>query len=109
MKLELRGNDERYIVEQSLLNLFPGEKPVYEPITPEDDTWAVVSVQEEPSQCHVKVELSFGGKSAPPRHRPVLFPGSPGRHRRHASLGHAHRRAARQARHLGIGGGEDPR
>ena len=65
MKLELRGNDERYIVEQSLLNLFPGEKPVYEPITPEDDTWAVVSVQEEPSQCHVKVELSFGGKSAP--------------------------------------------
>lgn len=65
MKLELRGNDERYIVEQSLLNLFPGEKPVYGPITPEDDTWAVVSAQEEPSQCHVKVELSFGGKSAP--------------------------------------------
>lgn len=65
MKLELRGNDERYIVEQSLLNLFPGEKPVYEPITQEDDTWAVVSVQEEPAQCHVTVELSFEGKSAP--------------------------------------------
>ena len=32
MKLELRGHDERYIVEQSLLNLFPGQLPVYEPI-----------------------------------------------------------------------------
>ena len=65
MKLVLQGNDERYIVEQSLLNLFPGQLPVYEPITSEDDTWAVVSVQEEPSQCHVTVELSFEGKSAP--------------------------------------------
>ena len=65
MKLVLQGNDERYIVEQSLLNLFPGQLPVYEPITPEDDTWAVVSVQEELSQCHVTVELSFEGTSAP--------------------------------------------
>lgn len=41
MKLVLQGNDERYIVEQSLLNLFPGQLPVYEPITSEDDTWAL--------------------------------------------------------------------
>ena len=36
MKLVLNGHDERYIVEQSLMNLFPGELPVYEPILPED-------------------------------------------------------------------------
>ena len=34
MKLLLQGHDERYTVEQSLLNLFPGELPVYEPILP---------------------------------------------------------------------------
>ena len=27
MKLEFHGHDERYIVEQSLMNLFPLEKP----------------------------------------------------------------------------------
>ena len=37
MKLVFRGHDERYVVEQSLMNLFPGELPVYEPITPGDD------------------------------------------------------------------------
>ena len=31
MKLVFRGHDERYVVEQGMLNLFPGEKPVYEP------------------------------------------------------------------------------
>ena len=34
MKLEFHGHDERYTVEQSLLNLFPGELPVYETIRP---------------------------------------------------------------------------
>ena len=34
MKLEFRGHDERYTVEQSLLNLFPGELTVYEPVRP---------------------------------------------------------------------------
>ena len=29
MKLILQGHDERYTVEQSLLNLFPGELPEY--------------------------------------------------------------------------------
>ena len=65
MKLELRGHDERYVVEQSLMNLFPGEKPVYEPILPGDDTWAIVSLQEEESRCHVTVELSCRGKALP--------------------------------------------
>ena len=65
MKLELRGHDERYVVEQSLMNLFPGEKPVYEPILPGDDTWAIVSLREEESRCHVTVELSYRGKDLP--------------------------------------------
>ena len=47
MKLVLKGHDERYVVEQGMLNLFPGERPVYEPIGPEDDTWARVSLRVE--------------------------------------------------------------
>ena len=31
MKLELIGHDEKYAVEQSLLTLFPDERPVYGP------------------------------------------------------------------------------
>ena len=63
MKLVLNGHDERYIVEQSLMNLFPGEKPVYEPILPEDDTWSVISLQEDADHCHVAVELCWQGKT----------------------------------------------
>ena len=37
MKLELRGHDERYVVEQSLMNLFPGEKPEYPEGEPEGE------------------------------------------------------------------------
>jgi len=65
MKLVLNGHDERYIVEQSLMNLFPGELPVYEPITPEDDTWAVISLREDADRCHVTTELSYHGKALP--------------------------------------------
>ena len=65
MKLVLQGHDERYVVEQSLMNLFPGELPVYEPILPGDDTWAIISLREEDSRCHVTVELSIHGKAAP--------------------------------------------
>jgi len=65
MKLVLNGHDERYIVEQSLMNLFPGELPVYESILPEDDTWAVISLREEGDRCHVTTELSWHGKALP--------------------------------------------
>jgi len=64
MKLVLNGHDERYIVEQSLMNLFPGEKPVYEPILPGDDCWAVVSVTEADALCSVTVELCLKGQTA---------------------------------------------
>jgi len=65
MKLVLNGHDERYIVEQSLMNLFPGELPVYEPILPEDDTWAAISLREEDDRCHVTTELSWHGRALP--------------------------------------------
>ena len=64
MKLVLNGHDERYVVEQGMLNLFPGERPVYEPIGPGDDSWAVVTLRED-DRCHVTVALCFRGKSLP--------------------------------------------
>ena len=70
MKLLLQGHDERYTVEQSLLNLFPGELPVYEPILPGDDSWAVVTLREEDDCCHVSTELRWQGRQT--SHREVL-------------------------------------
>ena len=63
MKLVLNGHDERYTVEQSLMNLLPGELPVYEPVTPGDDSWAIITLQEE-AACRATVELSYQGKQA---------------------------------------------
>ena len=64
MKLEFHGHDERYTVEQSLLNLFPGELPVYEPIRPMEETnWAVVSWREDEKRGRACVELCWQGKS----------------------------------------------
>ena len=71
MKLVLTGHDERYTVEQSLMNLFPGEKPVYEPVQPGDDSWAVISLAEDDA-CHVTVELCYRGKTAAHAHSRVL-------------------------------------
>ena len=51
MKLVFHGHDERYVVEQSLMNLFPGELPVYEPIQPGDGSWAVISLEEPEDLC----------------------------------------------------------
>ena len=70
MKLLLQGHDERYTVEQSLLNLFPGELPVYEPILPGDDSRAVVTLREEDDCCHVTTELRWQGRQT--SHREVL-------------------------------------
>lgn len=72
MKLLLRGHDERYVVEQSLLNLFPGELPVYEPIGPGDDAWAIVSLEENGEGCRVTVELGWQGKTETRRYESAL-------------------------------------
>lgn len=63
MKLVLNGHDERYVVEQSLMNLFPGELPVYEPVQPGDESWAVITLRET-DRCHVAVELHYRGAAA---------------------------------------------
>ncbi|MBQ8852058.1 MAG: coproporphyrinogen dehydrogenase HemZ, partial [Oscillibacter sp.] len=63
MKLKLIGHDERYTVEQSLMNLLPGELPVYEEILPEDDTWGIISL-EEGEECRVEAALCLRGKTA---------------------------------------------
>ena len=64
MKLEFHGHNQRYVVEQSLMNLFPGELPVYEPVQPGEDTWAIVSCRED-DRFHVTVELSWKGRAVP--------------------------------------------
>jgi len=64
MKLIFNGHNEQYVVEQSLMSLFPGELPVYEAIQPGDATWAVISMTEENDLCHITVELSYQGSTA---------------------------------------------
>lgn len=51
MKLELTGHNYQYAAEQIMTVLFPGEKPVYGPVGPEDEDWA-------------RIRLSVGGTYA---------------------------------------------
>ena len=62
MKLNFHGHQEKYTVEQSMLDLFPGEKPVYGPIAPEDDSWADISLTEEEDLCRIRIALGRGGR-----------------------------------------------
>ena len=63
MKLEFSGHNETYAVEQSLLALFPGERPVYAPVEPGDSAWAKLSLSEGPALCTARTELHYGGAS----------------------------------------------
>ena len=48
MKLCLKGHDQRYVVEQSLLALLPEEALNYEEIDPQHDSdWAIISTRED--------------------------------------------------------------
>ena len=65
MKLELIGHDEKYALEQSLLTLFPGEKPVYGEVDEASDVhWARVTLTEDEETVQVTTELGMDGKSA---------------------------------------------
>ena len=64
MKLQLIGHNEKYALEQSLLALFPGERPVYGEIEPADTRWAIVALREESGRVEVVTELHYDGKSA---------------------------------------------
>ena len=65
MKVELIGHDEKYALEQSLLTLFPGEKPVYGMVDEKADAhWARVTLSEENDRVQVTTELGIDGCSA---------------------------------------------
>ena len=63
MKLELIGHDEKYAVEQSLLTLFPDERPVYGPVEKTDERWARVTLTEDGSFVYATTELGADGKT----------------------------------------------
>lgn len=63
MKLELIGHDEKYAVEQSLLTLFPDERPVYGPVTDADESAARITMGEDAGSVCVTTELRCGGKT----------------------------------------------
>ena len=66
MKLQFVGHDYKYVAEQSLLALFPQERPVYGEVDPaEDSRWAIITIREDGDQCTVTTELGWDGKSAP--------------------------------------------
>ena len=71
MKLVLKGHSERYTVEQSLMNLFPGELPVYGPIGPGEDG-AAVSCREDGDSLTAETSLTRGGKSVSRRYEAAL-------------------------------------
>lgn len=65
MKLQLIGHDEKYAVEQSLLTLFPDERPVYGAVDPAQDTsWAIVTLAEDGDTVCATTELGLGEKRA---------------------------------------------
>ena len=61
MKLCLVGHDEKYALEQSLLALFPTERPVYGEASPEDARRAVVTMTEDAEAVTFTTELSYDG------------------------------------------------
>ena len=65
MKVQLIGHDEKYALEQSLLTLFPGEKPVYGMVDEAVDTrWARVTLTEDGETVQATTELGVDGKAA---------------------------------------------
>ena len=65
MKIQLIGNEEKYALEQSLLTLFPAERPVYGAVDRASDSrWAVVCLREDGTQVAVTTELGYDGKTA---------------------------------------------
>ena len=65
MKLELVGHNEKYAVEQSLLTLFPDERPVYGAVDRAADArWAVITLAEDEGSVSARSELGLDGRSS---------------------------------------------
>ena len=62
MKLNLRGHEDRYAIEQSLLAFFPEERPVYE--GEDGDSHAEVTLHEGNVYATGVTTLTYGGKTA---------------------------------------------
>ena len=62
MKLNLRGHEDRYAIEQSLLAFFPEERPVYE--GEDGDSHAEVTLHEGNAYATGVTTLTYGGKTA---------------------------------------------
>ena len=54
------------------MNLFPGELPVYGPVTPEDDAWAEIACREEGGRLLVTADLSYRGSVSTASHTAAL-------------------------------------
>ena len=61
MKLNFRGHDDRYAIEQSLLAFFPEERPVYE--GEDGDSHAEVTLHEGGTYATGVTELTYGGRT----------------------------------------------
>lgn len=64
MKVQLIGHDEKYALEQSLLTLFPDERPVYGFVETDDTRWARVSMCEKDGSVRFTTALGYDGKCA---------------------------------------------
>ena len=68
MKLYLSGHNYQYALEQSLLSLFPDQRPVYAdtPPAPEEAAaWSTLTVTESLATAHAKIQL--GGRTSSAR------------------------------------------
>ena len=64
MKLQLNGHNEKYALEQSLLTLFPDERPVYGTVEDGDTRWATVTMTEDAEQVAFVTEIGYDGRTA---------------------------------------------
>ena len=64
MKQQLVGHNEKYALEQSLLTLFPDERPVYGEVDASDERWAVVTMAEDAEGVEFVTEIGYDGKTA---------------------------------------------
>ena len=65
MKLYFTGHDCKYAVEQMMMTLFPGQRPLYpqEPPQPGDD-WAAVEVARQGAGVTASARLCWQGRES---------------------------------------------
>lgn len=74
MNLFFTGHQEKYAVEQTLLTLFPQERPVYPDARPGGDNELELAFSRGPQWCTARAVLRPGGTDL---HPPVPGPDQP--------------------------------